>query len=90
MLASKLQKARLLIKKRPYLIWYSNNLDGFSEESIFESIINYGDWEDFLEMQNIFGIKTSYSLFKKVINKKRSNIRPQTKNYFEKYFTQYA
>lgn len=90
MIQSKLQKARGLIKKKPYLIWYTKSHDILSEESIFEAVINYGDWDDFIKLQKIFGIKESYSLFKKAVNKKRSNIRPQTKNYFEKYFTEYA
>ena len=87
---SKLQKARKLIEKKPYLIWYSKNYQNLSQESIFEAIINYGDWEDFIKLQKLFGIKTSYLLFKKAVSKKRSNIRPETKNYFEKYFSKYA
>jgi len=90
MIQSKLQKARGLIKKKPYLIWYSKSFNKLSEDSIFEAVINHGDWEDFLELQKIFGIKESYSLFKKAINNKRSNIKPQTINYFKKYFAVYA
>ncbi len=72
------------------MIWYSKNFQNLSQESIFEAIINHGDWEDFTKLQNIFGIKNSQLLFKKIANKKRSNIRPETKNYFKKYFARYA
>lgn len=85
-----LNKARMFIKKKPYLIWYSKNYQDLSKESIFEAVINYGDWEDFIELQNIFGIKTIFDLFKKAKDKKRVNLRPETINYFSKYFAKYA
>jgi len=88
--SSKIQKAQALIKKKPYLIWHTRNFQNLSKESIFEAVINYGDWKDFLELQELFGIKTSHLLFKKVAGKKRSNIKPETRNYFEKYFAKYA
>ena len=88
--SSKILKARTLIKDKPYLIWHTKNFQKLSKESIFEAVINYGDWEDFIKLQKIFGIETSQLLFKKAVNKKRSNIRPETKNYFEKYFAKYA
>ena len=83
---SKLQKAGEFIKKKPYLIWYSRNYKNLSEESIFEAIINYGNWKDFIKLQKLFGTKTLYLLFKKAVSKKRSNIRSETKNYFKKYY----
>lgn len=85
-----IQNARDIIKKNPHLIWYTRNYKSLSQDAIFEAILNYGDWDDFLKLQQIFGLKTSHTLFKKAAGKKRSNIRPETKNYFEKYFAKYA
>ena len=65
---TKTQQAQALIRNRPYLIWYTKNFQNLSEESIFEAVINYGDWEDFKKLQDIFGIKTSHLLFKKAIS----------------------
>ena len=85
-----LQKARNIIKKNPHLVWYSKNYNNLSPDSIFEAFLNYGDWDDFLKLQKIFGIEDSKTLFVKAISKKRSNIRFETRNYFEKYFAKYA
>lgn len=85
-----IQKARGIIRKNPHLIWYTTDYKNLSQDAIFEAVLNYGDWDDFLKLQEIFGLKTSHTLFKKAVGKKRSNIRPETKNYFEKYFAKYA
>jgi len=85
-----IQKARELIKSKPYLMWSTQNYDGLSPESIFESVISYGDWSDFVKLTEIFGLKQSAELFKKIKSKQRSNLRPQTANYFTKYFEKHA
>ncbi len=78
------------IKKRPYLIWYTSNLDHISEESIVENVLNYGDFKDVKKMICILGVKKTAGIFKKGAKKKRSNYRPEIKNYFELYFNKYA
>ena len=86
----KLQKARNLIKGRPYLLWYTKSYDKLSAASILEAVLNYGNWDDFQKLKKIFGTGYIYSLFKNIKTKKRINLRPQTENYFEKYFRKYA
>lgn len=78
------------IKKRPYLIWYVKNLDKLSEESIVEHVLNYGDWDDVQEMIKILGIKKTAKIFRVKSRQKRSNYRPEIKNYFQLYFNKYA
>lgn len=78
------------IKKRPYLIWYVKNLDRLSEESIVEHVLNYGDWDDVQEMLKILGIKKAAKIFRAKSKQKRSNYRPEIKNYFQLYFNEYA
>lgn len=78
------------IEKRPYLIWHTKNYSGLSQEAIVEAILNYGNFDDFKELINILGIKKTARIFKKEAIKKRSNLRPEVKNYFELYFKKYA
>lgn len=78
------------IKERPYLVWHTKNYENLSEESIVESVLNYGDFEDVKKMIVILGIKKSARIFKKQTSQKRSNYRPKIKNYFNLYFKKYA
>lgn len=78
------------IKKRPYLVWYTKNYDKLSEDAIVEAVLNYGDWKDVQEVINILGIKETAAIFKRKSKSKRSNYRPEIKNYFTLYFKQYA
>ncbi|EKE05818.1 MAG: hypothetical protein ACD_19C00176G0040 [uncultured bacterium] len=81
---------RKFIKNKPYIIWYSKNYDGLSKESILESVLNYGNWNDYLFIENALGIKKVNSVFSHLKNQKRINLRPQTINYFSNYFKVYA
>ena len=78
------------IKKRPYLIWYVKNYDKLSDESIVEHTLNYGDWDDVQKMIKILGIKETATIFRIKSEQKRSNYRPEIKNYFNLYFNKYA
>lgn len=78
------------IKNKPYLVWSTKNYDELSENSIIESILNYGNWEDFLFIEKTLGIKKVSNIFELLKNKQRTNLRPQTANYFSNYFNKYA
>lgn len=71
-------------------MWYVDNKDNVSEESMVEHIFNYGDWDDYKKTEKAIGIKKVESLFEKMVAKKRVNLRPQTINFFENYFQKYA
>ena len=71
-------------------MWATQNYDDLSPESILESVISYGDWLDFVKLTEIFGIKQSAELFKEIKSKRRTNLRPQTTNYFTKYFEKHT
>jgi len=86
----KLDKARNIIRNNPGLIWYTTSYENLSAEAITEAILNYGSWENFQELQNLLGIKTLAQIFQQLVQKKRSNIHPLVKNYFNNYFTKYA
>lgn len=78
------------IKKRPYLVWYVKSLKNLSEDSILESVLNYGNFEDFLELERVMGKKKTKKIFKKRATINRTNFRPEIKNYFTLYFNKYA
>ncbi len=78
------------VEKRPYLFWYIEDKDSLSKEAIVEAILNFGNWEDTQQLIKILGIKKVKSIFEKKAYQKRSNYRPEIKNYFELYFKKYA
>ena len=78
------------IKKRKYLIWYTEDFDNISEEAIVEATLNYGDWCDVEKLISILGIKKTAKIFYKQTKQKRCNYRAKTKNYFKLYFNEHA
>lgn len=78
------------IKKRPGLVWSTMQYDKLSEESIVEAVLNYGNFKDVNEVIRILGIKRVAEIFKEEADKKRSNLRPEVKHYFNLYFKKYA
>ena len=84
------KKLTNFIKKRPYLIWYSKNYEGFSAEVIVEAALNYGNWDDVQKLIKIIGIKKMARIFRKQTRRKRVNYYPEIVNYFQLYFKKYA
>ncbi len=78
------------IKKRRYLVWYVKDPSKLPAESIVEHVLNYGDWNDVQTLIKILGIKRTAEIFRKRSNIRRSNYRPEIKNYFQMYFRKYA
>lgn len=78
------------IKNRPHLVWHTKDYDALSKEAIVEAVLNYGDFDDVLEMFDILGIENTAEIFKKESSKERSNYRPEIKNYFDLYFKKHA
>ena len=80
------------IKKRKYLIWYTKNWDGLSEDSIVEATLNYGDWDDVQELFSILGIKRVAEIFRQQTapERRRCNYPKDIKHYFNLYFNKYA
>lgn len=87
---SQLVKARELIKKQPWLIWSTRNFAKLDAAAITEAILSYGDWQDFLNLKKIFGLKQLKAIFRELTNKKRVNLRSSTVNLFNLYFQHYA
>jgi hypothetical protein len=84
------QKVKEILKRKPFLVWYVKDRDSLSPESVLESVLNYGDWRDFLEIKDAIGIEKTRLMFENLKNRKRVNLRPATINYFSLYFAKYA
>ncbi len=78
------------IKKRPGLVWSTTQYDKLSEEVIVEAVLNYGNFKDVNEVIRILGIKRVAAIFWEEAAKKRSNLRPEVKHYFNLFFKKYA
>lgn len=78
------------IKKRKYLFWYIKNPEKVDDASLVEHILNYGDWDDVQKLIKLLGMKKVAGIFENKAFTKRSNYRPEVKNYFKLYFAKYA
>jgi len=79
-----------IIKKKPYLAWYIDDIDKLSDEVILEQILNFGDWEDVQAYIKIKGWNDTAKVFTQTKAKQRSNYRPEIMNFFTLYFTKHA
>ncbi len=84
------EKLHQFIRSRPHLVWYVRDLERLSEESIVEHVLNYGTWEDCRELMRILGVARTAEDFRKRAELKRTNYRPEIKNFFQLYFNKYV
>ena len=75
-----------LIQEKPYLVWYVKDKECLSEEVIVEAILNRGDFDDFLKLTDIMGIRRVAEIFYRQTSLKRSNYSKKTENYFRLFF----
>ena len=79
-----------IIVKKPCLVWYVKDKNDLSETSVVEHILNFGNWDDYLDAEKILGIGRIKEIFEKISGGKRVNLRKKTVSYFQKYFQRYA
>ncbi|PIZ65725.1 hypothetical protein CO051_06200 [Candidatus Roizmanbacteria bacterium CG_4_9_14_0_2_um_filter_39_13] len=75
-----------IIQEDPSLIWYVRKHSHISDMSILEHILNYGNWKQVQEAIKILGMKDTVQLYTSLANKRRSNLMPRVKHYFDLYF----
>jgi len=85
-----MNRAQELIKRKPYLIWYTATYDQLDDAPIIEAVLNYGDWEDVQDIIKILGIKRVSEIFHTYAFRARTNYFPQIQNYFSLYFDKYV
>ena len=84
------QKITTITKAKPYLCWELKDKTLLSDESAFERILNYGEWEDVQDAIRILSFNKAKSIFLHLANKNRTNLRKKTINYFKYYFDRNA
>lgn len=72
------------------MIWYTRDFKHLSEEAVLEAVLNYGDFDDVKKTIRILGMRKAAKIFRERARRKRSNYRPEIKNYFNLYFNKYA
>lgn len=75
-----------IIKRKPYLFWDIKDIEGLSEDSIVEAILNRGDFDDFLRLIDVLGIERVAKIFYKQISRERKNYNKKTENFFRLFF----
>jgi hypothetical protein len=81
-----------LISENACLFWWipAEKKKQLSDESLVETILNYGDMNGVKKLIQIYGIKKVSDIFFKQIENKRNNYLPQTIYYFSLYFKKHA
>lgn len=79
-----------LIKRKPYLLWHTNNYRNLSDEAAVEAVLNYGDFDDVKKLMTILGMKKAAAIFRKQASRRRRNYDPKTAHYFKLFFAKYA
>lgn len=84
-------KKQKLIKDNAHLFWYvdKNSLSKISDESLVESILNFGDWKSVQKLIEVLSIEKVSEIFFKQIERKRVNYRVPTMNFFKIYFNEH-
>ena len=78
------------VRSRKELFWSTKNYDGLDNDSIVETILNYGDWEDVQTLLKILGMQEVARVFRKNTNRVRVNYNKRIVNYFSLFFNKYA
>lgn len=80
------------IRAHSEMFWYSPGDKGetVSDELLVESVINYGTLTELKTMFDIVGLQKLASIFRGMEGRKKANIYPELRNYFELFFNKYA
>ena len=81
---------RDIIRNKPYLIWYTKDYDALNEEAVVEAVLNYGNWDDFLQLKEVLGLKNVAEIFHSHASRPRTNYREEVRQYFDLYFAKHA
>ncbi|MDD2758254.1 MAG: hypothetical protein PHD72_02670 [Patescibacteria group bacterium] len=78
------------VKTKQFLFWDAKDPARLSAPAVLQSVLNFGDFDDVKKVCQIIGREKAAEIFNKQIKSKRSNYRPEIKNYFQLYFKKYA
>lgn len=75
-----------IIHRKPYLFWDVKDVEGLSVESIVEAVLNRGDFDDFLRLIEVLGMKYVAEIFYRQVSQPRKNYNKKTENFFRLFF----
>ena len=81
---------KALVEPKPYLFWGVGDKQGLSIQSIIETIIANGDFDDFKILIEILGMEKVAEVFRIKIQNSRHNFRNKTVNFFQLYFDKHV
>jgi hypothetical protein len=88
------QAVKDFIREHHALFWYSpeDKCETVSDELLVETILNYGSLEDIRKLFDVMGLQNVSAIFRQMqmTGRKKLNIYPELRNYFELYFNKYA
>ncbi len=80
------EEIKRLSEKKPYLFWDIATPEALSEEALLEIVLSRGDFDDFIWLLRLFGLKRLADIFYKQVTAGRSNYKKRTINYFKHFF----
>ena len=86
------QATKEFIREHQSLFWYSpeDKTETVTDELLVETIINYGSLENIHKLFEVLGLKETATIFRQMNGRKKSNIYPELRNFFDLYFDKYV
>jgi hypothetical protein len=86
------QAVKDFINEHQALFWYSPKDKGetVSDELLVETLLNYGTMDEIRRLFELLGIRNVANTFRQMNGRKKLNIYPEIRNYFELYFNRHA
>lgn len=78
------------IKKRPHLVWDTNQYKDLSEGAVVRAVLQHGDFQDVKQLLTLLGTDRVARIFRNQLKQRRVNYDPKIANYFSLYFKAHA
>lgn len=79
------------LKQRRMYWWWVKDVTQLDQEAILEGVMNYGRWQDFLDLKKEWGLEVINERFNYMTKiKSRVNLRPEKIALFNNYLRKYA
>ena len=75
-----------ILRDNASLFWDVANLSTVSDLAMVERFLQYGDWKNIRSLEALLGKHELRLMYQTLISKKRTNLSPKTRNFFNHYF----
>ncbi len=82
-------KLKKLALENSDIFWDVASIEELSDIAILERMINYADWQNFTQIFSTLNASEFKEMFDSIVNKKRSNLRPEAANLAKVYSKNY-